>query len=88
MASRLNRWLLKRTLYLTSLYFVLASTQQPTFTTMMYQLGYLMGLLDLSLGWSILFAAAQILLILFLMVLVAACAIYAGFRRLFAPGRR
>lgn len=88
MANRVNQWLLKRLLYVTSLYFVLSSTQQPAYTSMLYQLGYLMSWLELPFGWSLLLTMGQILLIVFASLLVVVLGLYVGFRRVFRAGGR
>lgn len=82
MANRVNRWLLRRVLYLTSLYFMLSSGQGSNlYTSMIWELNYLVAQFELSPGWSLFFTTLEILLIAFLLVLIAAFGVMAAFRK-------
>src|SRR5579875_58796 len=87
MANRVNQWLLRRVLYLLSVYFVLVSTPQPTIlTTILYELNYVMIQFELPFTWSIFLTTAEIVLIVLVSLLITVLGVYLGFKKTIQAG--
>ncbi|MEM0121355.1 MAG: hypothetical protein QW688_07960 [Thermoprotei archaeon] len=87
MANAVNRWLLRRVLYLLSVYFVLGPTPQSTLlTTIFYELNNVMVQFELPFGWSLFLTTAQIAIILVTSILIAVLGVYLGFKKTFNAG--
>jgi len=82
MTNSVNRWLLRRLLYLLSVYFVVGSAKQPTsFTSMLYEFNYFIAQFELSFGTFLLVTTAQILLMAFVSVLIVVLGLYLVFKK-------
>ncbi len=87
MANRVNQWLLRRVLYLLSVYFVLVSAPQPTLlTTILYELNYVMVQFELPFSWSIFLTTAEIVLIVLVSLLITVLGVYLGFKKTIQVG--
>jgi hypothetical protein len=87
MANRVNQWLLRRVLYLLSVYFVLVSTPQPTLlTTILYELNYVMMQFELPFSWSLFLTTAEILLMIIVSLLITILGVYLGFKKTLQAG--
>ncbi len=81
MVNKVNQWLLKRVVYLLSLYFVLCSnTQGGQLTTVFYELNNFIAQFELPFSLSIFLTTAQLSLIVMISALIVAVGVYVGFK--------